>query len=184
MDTNTPFPGAGLPPHLTGGAPAEMPAPQEAGNAVKALSPFSEAQDIDAIMAMLTLDRPLKLHIPNREKYTEHDFRIINSIPGEKAAAHNKGWREVTDPDLIAGFDQLVAGTTKDGQAFRPLLMARPKKVTEHIQRQNRMQLRSLYAGMDPRNKAGDITGKYTMPVDAKDGTFLNREGRPWTIRV
>jgi hypothetical protein len=180
MNNSTPFPG--IPDNLKPNPPGEMPAPQEAGDAVKGLSPFTEAQDVDAIIAQLTLDRPLKLYIPNREKYTEHDFRIINSIPQEMADAHNKGWKEVTDPELSKLFTDLVAGTDKTGKAYRPILCARPKKVTEHVQRQQRLQLRGLYAGMDPTNK--DFGGKYTNGVDRKDGTFLDREGSPWRIRV
>jgi hypothetical protein len=182
--SDTPFPGAnqGLPPNLIPNPPAAMPEAPGAGDAVKALSPFSEAQDIEAIIKQLTLDRPLKLYIPNREKYTQHDFRIINSVPQEIADAHNKGWKEVTDPELCELFTGLVAGTDKTGKAYRPILCARPKAITEHVQKQQRMQLRSLYSGMDPKNK--DVSGRYTSAVDAKDGTFLQREGAPWRIRV
>ncbi len=180
--SDTPFPGAGLSPNLVPNPPADIPEAPGPGDAVKSLSPFTEAQDVDAIIAQLTLDRPLKLYIPNREKYTEHDFRIINSIPQEIADAHNKGWREVTDPDLVALFTDLVAGTDKTGKAFRPILCARPKAVTAHVQKQQRLQLRSLYAGMDPSNK--EFNSKYAGGVTAKDGTFLNREGTPWRIRT
>jgi len=179
---STPFPGADLPEHLVPNPPAVMPEAPGPGDAVAALSPFSEAQDIDSIIKQLVLDRPLKLYVPNRERYAEHDFRIINSIPQEIADAHNKGWKEVTDPELCQLFTGLVAGTDKDGKAFRPILCARPKAVTAHIEKQKRLQLQSLYAGMDPKNK--DLSGKYTGNVDMKDGTFLTREGAPWRIRT
>lgn len=181
--SSTPFPGAeGLAPNLIPNPPGEIPAPQEVGDAVKRLSPFSEAQDIDTIIANLTLDRPLKLYIPNKERYPEYEFRIINSIPGEIADAHNKGWREVTDPELSTLFTDLVAGTDKTGKAFRPILCARPKKVGEYVRKRNRMQLQSLYAGMDPKNK--ELNGKYTSNVDAKDGTKGSFEGAAWRIKV
>ena len=72
-------------------------------------------------------------------------------------------------------FRDLVAGTDKDGKAFRPILVARPKAVGDHIRKRYRFQLASLYAGMDPSNK--DLSGKYTYNVDAKDGTKGNSRG-------
>ncbi len=177
---NNPFPG--LAPNLIPNPPGEIPAATEAGDALKRLSPFSEPQDVDAIIANLVLDRPLKLFVPKRERYPDWDFRIINSIPQEIAAAHNKGYREVTDPEFAELFADLVAGTDKSGKAFRPILMARPKAVSAHIRKQYRAQLRSTYAGMDPKNK--ELGGKYTENVDAKDGTFGKFEGRAWNIRV
>jgi hypothetical protein len=178
--TDNPF--QGLPPNLIPNPPGEIPGPSEAGDAVARLSPFSEALDVDAIIANLTLDRPLKLYIPNKERYPEYEFRIINSIPHEIADAHNKGFREVTDPELSALFTDLVAGTDKQGKAFRPLLVARPKKVGDHIRRRNRIQLQSLYAGMNPANK--DLSGKYTENVDAKSGTKGIFTGDGWRIKV
>ncbi len=180
MTSHDPFPG--LTPNLVPNPPGEIPGAMEAGDGVKGLSPFSEALDVDAIIKNLVLDRPLKLFIPNKEKYPDWEFRIINSIPAEIAAAKNKGFREITDPELVGLFTDLVAGTDKAGQAFRPLLFARPKAVGEHVAQQNRRQLASLYAGMDPKNK--EVAGKYTAGVDAKDGTFLQRSGAPWNIRV
>lgn len=184
MDSNTPFPGApdGLPENLKPHPPAAMPEAPGAGDAVAQLSPFTEAQSIDDIFKQLVLDRPLSLYIPNREKYTQHDFRIINSIPKEIAAAHNLGWREVTDPELSGLFVDLVAGSDKTGKMYRPVLCARPKQITAHIQKNQRQQLASLYAGLDPTNK--DFDSKYADRVGAKDGTFLQRSGAPWRIRV
>ena len=180
MDNN-PF-APGLSPNLIPNPPAEIPEASGAGDAVSALSPFSEPQDINSIIAQLTLDRPLKLYIPNRERYPQYEFRIINSIPQEIADAHNKGWKEVSDPELSKLFVDLVAGTDKNGKAFRPILCARPKAVGDHIRKRHRMQLQSLYAGMDPSNK--ELNGKYTSNVDAKDGTKASFEGPAWRIRV
>ncbi|MEL7086827.1 MAG: hypothetical protein AAGL98_00045 [Planctomycetota bacterium] len=178
--TQTPFPG--LTPNLIPNPPGEIPEALGAGDAMAGLSPFKEALDVDAIIKNLVLDRPLKLYIPNREAYPEWEFRIINSVPSEMADATNKGYRQITDPKLVELFVDLVAGTDKTGQAFRPLLYARPKAVGEHIRRQNRRKLQSLYAGMDPKNK--DLSGKYTENVDAQAGTKARFEGDGWRIRV
>jgi hypothetical protein len=177
-------PNAGLAPNLTPNPPADVPEAPGAGDAVAALSPFGEAQDIDDIIKQLVLDRPLKLFIPDsiKKKFSAYEFRIINSIPSEIASAQNKGFKQVTDPEAVALFTDLVAGTDKTGSAYRPLLFGRPKAVGEHVRNQQRRQLASLYAGMDPANK--DVSGAYTKPVGEKDGTFLNRSGAPWRIRV
>jgi hypothetical protein len=155
--TANPF--EGLDPILRPHPPADIPEAPGAGDATVSMSPFKEALDVDQIIANLTLDRPLKLFIPNKEKYPDWEFRIINSIPSEMADAHNKGFKEITDPELTKLFVDLVAGTDKDGKAFRPILCARPKKVGDHVRKRNRLQLQSLYAGMDPQNK--EFNSKY-----------------------
>lgn len=172
----------GLAPNLIPNPPAPIPEAPGPGDAMQSVSPFSEPLNVDAIIKNLVLDRPLKLYIPNKEKYPDFEFRIINSVPREISDAHNKGFREITDPILVNLFSGLVAGTDKDGKAFRPLLFARPKKVGDIVRRRNRQQLQALYAGMDPKNR--DLGGKYTQNVDAKDGTFLNRVGDTWRIRL
>lgn len=179
--SDNPFPG--LAPNLIPNPPGEIPEASGAGDAMAALSPFKEALDVDAIIANLTLDRPLKLFVPGREKMPDWEFRIINSIPQEIADAHNKGWREVTDPKLAGLFTELVAGTDKTGKAFRPLLMARPKAVGEIVRQRQRAQLASVYAGMDPKNR--ELEGKYTENVksgqDASKGQF---SGPTFRVRV
>lgn len=172
----------GLPPNLVPNPPPGIPEAPGAGNAMAGQSPFLEALSVEDIIKNLVLDRPLKLFVPNKERYPEWEFRIINSIPQEIADAHNKGFREVSSPELTGLFADLVAGTGKDGKAYRPILMSRPKQVGEFVRQRHRRTLQSLYAGMDPKNK--ELSGKYTMNVDAKDGTFLQREGMPWRIRV
>lgn len=179
--SEVPNPFGGINPALLPHPPGQIPEAPGAGNAMAGSSPFSEALDVDQIIKNLVLDRPLKLFIPNREKYPDWEFRIINSIPAEIAAAHNKGFKEVTDPEVVALFTDLVAGTDKAGKAFRPILCARPKKVGDHIRKQNRIQLASLYAGMDPANK--ELGGKYTANVDAKDGTKGQFSGPGFRIR-
>jgi len=187
MNDTPPFPGnadpfSGIPDALKPNPPAAVPGPQAAGDAMKHASPFREALNVDEIIKNLTLDRPLKLFIPDKDKYPQYEFRIINSIPSEIADAHNKGWREVTEPGVAALFNDLVAGTDKRGVAFRPMLVARPKAVGDHIRKRNRVQLASLYAGMDPSNK--DLSSKYVNNVDAKDGTKGQFTGAAFRIRT
>ena len=173
------MPGAGLAPNLIPNPPGEIPEAQSPGNA-EATSPFLEAQDVDQIIRNLTLDRPLKLFIPNQEKYPEWQFRIINNIPQEIADAHNKGFKEVTIPELTALFADLVAGTDKKGAAYRPLLMARPRAVAKHIEKLQRQQLASQYAGMDPKNR--EFNGTYTE--NAKDVSKAAFQGAGFRIKV
>lgn len=187
MADDTPFPGgndpfAGIPDALKPNPPAPIPEAPSAGDPMVSASPFKEPLDIEQAIKNLTFDRPLKLFIPNKERFPDWEFRIINSIPGEIADAHNKGFREVTDPQVSQLFNDLVAGTDKTGKAFRPILCARPKEVGKHIRKRYRVQLQSLYAGMDPGNK--EFNSKYAAKVDPKDGTFLQREGTPWKIRI
>jgi len=179
---NTPFPGAGMTPNLIPNPPPDMPSAFGPGDAGASMSPFSEPQDVDSIISQLQLDRPLKLYIPDRDRYPQWEFRIINSIPQEIADANNKGFRQVTDPDLVKLFENLCAGTDKEGKAFRPLLFARSTKVGEHVRRRNRMQLQSMYAGMDPRNK--DLSGRYTGNVTDRDGTKGDFSGAALRIKV
>lgn len=184
MTDNTPNPFEGLPDALKPNPPAAIPEPQAAGDAMASASPFKEALDVDEIIKNLTLDRPLSLFIPEniKKKFADFEFRIINSIPREIAVANNNGFREVTDPEAAALFAGLVAGTDKDGKAFRPLLYGRPKAVGRHIANVHRKQLASLYAGMDPSNK--DLAGKYTANVDAKDGTKGQFTGQAFRIKT
>lgn len=176
-----PFPG--ISPNLIPNPPGDMPEAPGARDAMASLSPFSEPQDFDSIVANLTLDRPLKLFVPKRELYPDWEFRVINSIPQELADAHNKGWREVTDPDLVTGFTDLVAGTDKKGAAFRPILVSRSKKIGDHIRNEHRKTLQSLYAGMDPKNK--EFTSKYVdNVVDGKDGSKGQFSGAGFRIRA
>lgn len=184
---DTPFPGAGDPfagvsPNLIPNPPAEIPQAPGAGDATARLSPFKEAQDIDDIIKNLVLDRPLKLFIPNMNRYPDYEFRIINSLPHEIADAHNKGFKQVSDPELCSLFTDLVAGTDKTGQAYRPLLFARDKRIGRYIRKQSREKLASLYAGMNPQQK--DMSGKYTKNVGANDGTEANFSGQGFRIRV
>lgn len=170
----------GLPSNLVPNAPGAIPEPLGAGDAMGSASPFSEPQNVDQIIAALKLNRPLKLFIPNREKYPDWEFHVINSIPNEIADAHNKGFKEVTDPDIVSSFRDLVAGTDKDGKSFRPILCARPKAVGEHVRQRQRMQLQSLYAGMDPKNKEFQ-SGYAKNAVTVSEADY---RGPAWKIRI
>ena len=75
-----------------------------------------------------------------------------------------------------------ASATDKTGKAYHPLLYGRPKVVGEHIRKRYRIQLASLYAGMDPGNK--DLSGKYTSNVDAKDGTKGQFTGAGFHIKT
>lgn len=179
-DNQDPF--GGLNPALVPHPPAAMPQAPAPGDATASMSPFREALDVDQIVKNLVLDRPLSLFIPDKHLYPDWEFHIINSIPKEIAAAHNAGFREVDDPKLSALFKDLVAGHDDGGKAFRPILCARPKAVGEVVRDRNRLQLRSLYAGMDPSNK--EFQSGYASSVGVKDGTFLQRQGNPWNIKL
>jgi hypothetical protein len=162
--------------------PQDIPGAFEMPPAMASQSPFAEELDWDLISRNLMLDRPLKLYIPDKEKYTDWEFRIINSIPSEIAAAKNRGFREVTDEKLAGLFTDLTAGTDAHGKAYRPILMARPRRIGEIARKHNRAKLAQIYAGMDPRNK--QFNSKYADGVDKKDGTFLSRGGDHWRIRT
>jgi len=175
-------PNAGLAPNLVPNPPPEIPGAPGVQSATASLSPFSEPQDVDSIIKNLVLDRPLKLFVPNRHLYPDHQFRIINSVPGEMAQALREGWREVTDPAFAGLFEDLVAGTGKDGKAFRPVLMARDKRIGDIVVKSRRKQLAAIYQGMDPKNNE-KISGKYVARVDEQQLTQGNFTGDGWRIR-
>lgn len=175
-------PHAGLAPNLIPNPPSAIPEAPGAGDAMQSLSPFKEALDNEQIIKNLILDRPLKLYIPNKHLYPQWEFRVINNIPAEIADAQNKGWRRVDDPQLVEGFNELVAGIDKQGKAFGPVLMARSKEIGKVVRQRSRKQLQSLYAGMDPKNK--EWGSQFAMKVDAKDGTHFNPSGDGWRIKV
>jgi hypothetical protein len=154
MNVNpNPSPFGGLAPNLIPNPPADMPEAPGAGDAMVSLSPFSKPQDVDSIIASLTLDRPLTLYIPNREKYPNYQFRIINDTPQEMAEAQRKGWMPVDDQELIKLFQDKVSGIDKTGKITRPLLMARSKQIGEIVAKRYRQMLHDLYQGMDPAKK-------------------------------
>jgi len=172
----------GIDDHLKPNPPAAIPEAFSAGNAVANLTPFKEALDWEQIIQNLVLDRPLKLYIPDREKYPDWEFFICNGTPTAMMNAKNKGFVPVTDEKLSNLFKDLTAGTDEDGKAFRPILMARSKAVGDHVRKRHRKQLQSLYAGMDPTKK--DIGGKYATRVDGVGMSQGSFEGPAFRIRV
>lgn len=183
--SNDPFsagPFGGIAPNLIPNPPGTIPEASGAADATASLSPFLEPLDLEEIYKNLVLNRPLKLFIPNKHLYPQWEFRIINSIPQEIAAANNKGFRQVTDPELTKLFNDLVAGTDKEGKMYRPLLFARSKKVGDHVRRKHREEYASIVAGMDPKNK--ELEGQYTSNVDAKGGTFGKFSGQGFRVRA
>lgn len=179
---SNPWETSGTPEFLQPNPPSPVPEPQSAGDGMTGTLPFVEPQDHDSSIRNLILDRPLKLFIPRNLMHAEYEYRIINSIPSEIADAHNKGFKAVTNPEVAVLFNDLVAGTDKDGKAFRPILCARPKVVGAHVRKRNRMTLASLYAGMDPSNK--EFQGKYTDKVNAQAGTKGQFSGPAFRIKV
>jgi hypothetical protein len=180
--SNNPF--EGLAPNLVPNPPAAMPEAPSAGDAMAKLSPFKEAQDIDSIIKSLTLDRPLTLYIPNRERYPDWQFRIINDTPTELAEALRKGWKQVDDPELTNLFESKVSGTDKTGKITRPLLMARSKQVGEIVAKRHRQTLQDLYRGMNPETK--QFNSKYADtkgPINSGD-TAGKFGGQGWNIKV
>ncbi len=161
----------GLSPHLIPNPPTDMPQAPGAGDAMVALSPFKEAQDVDSIIAQLTLDRPLTLYIPNRERYPEHEFHIINDTAQEMAEATRKGWQPVDNPELVKLFQDKVSGIDKTGKITRPLLMARSKKIGEIVAKRHRKALKDLYAGMDPTTKQFNSKYVKTQPTISSGDT-------------
>jgi hypothetical protein len=161
---NSPFQNfnAGLAPNLIPTPPAEMPEAPGAGDAMQSLSPFTKAQDVEQIINQLSIDRPLPLFIPNREKYTGYQFHIINDTPQEMAAALRRGWQPVDDPELVKLFADKVSGSTKEGKITRPVLMGRDKRIGEHEDRLKREKLAEQNKGLDPRNR--QFNSKYVDP--------------------
>jgi len=176
-------PYAGLSENLMPNPPASMPeAPTFQSTTAHASSPFLQPMDADTIIAQLVLDRPLKLFIPDMHKFPEYEFRIINNTPQELAAAHNFGFRQVDQPEYRALFDNLVSGSDADGKPYKPLLMARPKKVGRIIAERKREKLAAEYAGLDPKYK--DLSGKYTKNVVDPNETYFDRSGANWRIKI
>lgn len=172
----TPFdPHAGLSPNLVPTPPADMPEVPSVAAPLEALSPFQQPQDYQSIIDQLSLDRPLPLFIPNRERYKGYQFHIINDTAQEMAAALRRGWRPVDDPELVKLFAEKVSGSDKTGRITRPILMARDKRIGDHEDRLKREKLAEQNKGLHPRNKtfnskfvdpnltinSGDTTGKF-----------------------
>ncbi|KRQ03280.1 hypothetical protein AOQ71_31625 [Bradyrhizobium manausense] len=132
-----------------------MPEPPGPGDAMAHLSPFSKAQDIDSIISGLTLNRELKLFIPQdiKDRFSSFEFRVVNDTPTEIAAAKRQYFEVVDDPEAVGLFSGLVSGTDKSGRVTKPILMARDKRVGKKIAQLKARALQDHYAAMDPAKR-------------------------------
>lgn len=177
-------PFGGLAPNLTPTPPAAMPEAPEIGDAMASLSPFVKPQDVDQVIKQLSLDRPLPLYIPNRERYRGYQFHIINDTPKELAEAMRRGWQPVDDPALLELFEGKVSGTDKTGKITKPILVARDRHIGEHEDRMKRAKLKEQYAGLDPKNKR--FNSKYADSDAPKNSGDTRGQfgGAFWRIRT
>jgi hypothetical protein len=177
-------PSGGLSENLIPNPPASMPEAPSVDDAMVSLSPFKEAQDVDSIISQLTLDRPLPLYIPDRHKYTDFEFHIINDAPQEMAEAARQGWQPVDDVDLVKLFEGKVSGVDKTGKITKPVLMARSRRIGEMIAKRKRQKLHDMYAAMDPRNKQFNSKYADTTAVINSGETKGQFTGQGWRIKV
>lgn len=181
----SPFvPTGNMPENLVPNPPADMPEAPEVNDAMSALSEGNDAQDVDSIIAGLTLDRPLPLYIPDRHKYMDRSFHIINSTPQEMAEAMRAHWKPVTDPHLLALFEGRVSGVDKTGKITTPILMERDIRITQAYDKLKRQKLSETYAGMDPRNKQFNSKYADTEAVINAGTTKGQFSGAGWRIKV
>jgi hypothetical protein len=173
-----------LPENLMPHPPADIPEAPEAGDATASAPEAPGEQDIDSIIASLTLDRPLPLYIPGREKYKDKSFHIINDDPQEYAAAARQYWKPVTDPYLLSLFEGKVSGVDKTGKIRRPVLMERPLRITEAYDKLKRQKLHDMYQGLDPRNKQFNSKYADTEAVINSGATKGSFSGAGWRIKV
>lgn len=188
MSVTPPFspfvPTGGLSENLVPNPPADVPEAPGMDDATASLSEASDAQDVDNIIASLTLNRELPLYIPEREKYQHKSFHIINDTPQELAAAMRIHWKPCTDPHLLALFESKVSGVDKTGKIMKPILMERDARITAAYDKLKRQQLHDMYAGMDPRNKQFNSKYADTEAVINAGTTKGQFSGAGWRIKV
>lgn len=181
----SPFvPTGSLPENLVPHPPADIPEAPDVNDAVAAAPDTPEAQEINDIIAGLTLRRELPLYIPEREKYKNKSFHIINDVPQELAAAMRIHWKPVTDPHLLSLFEGKVSGVDKTGKIMKPMLMERDIRITQAYEKLGRQQLHDMYAGMDPRNKQFNSKYADTETVINAGTTKGQFSGAGWRIKV
>jgi hypothetical protein len=181
----SPFvPTGSLPENLVPNPPADIPEAPPINDATASLSNGSDAQDVDSIIASLTLDRPLPLYIPGRDRYPEKSFHIINNTPQEMAEAMRFHWRPVTDPYLLGLFEGRVSGIDKTGKITIPVLMERDIRITQAYDKLKRQKLHDMYQGMDPRNKQFNSKYADTEAVINSGATKGQFSGAGWRIKV
>lgn len=188
MSVTPPFspfvPTGGISENLVPNPPADIPAVPEINDAMASVPDAIEAQNVDDIIASLTLNRPLPLYIPEREKYMNKSFHIVNDNPQEIAEAMRIHWKPVTDLKLLALFEGKVSGVDKTGKIMRPILMERDARITAAYDKLKRQQLHDMYLGMDPRNKPFNSKYADTEPVINAGVTKGQFSGAGWRIKV
>jgi hypothetical protein len=177
-------PSGGLSENLIPHPPADIPATPEMPDAMAFLVDSNGAQDIDSIIASLSLDRPLPLYIPERERHPHKSFHIINDDPQELAEAMRFHWRPTTDPRMLALFEGKVAGVGKTGNIRKPILMERDVRITAAYDKLKRQKLHDMYQSMDPRNKQFNSKYADTEAVINAGTTKGQFSGAGWRIKV
>ena len=181
----SPFvPTGNLSENLIPNPPAEIPEAPAIDDAMSALSDGNDPQDVDSIIANLTLDRPLPLYIPGREKFKDKSFHIINDDPQEFAEAARAHWKPTTDPYLLRLFEGKVSGVDKTGKIRRPVLMERDIRITQAYDKLKRQKLHDMYQGMDPKNKQFNSKYADTEAVINSGTTKGQFSGAGWRIKV
>jgi hypothetical protein len=181
----SPFvPTGGLPENLVPNPPSPIPEAPEVNDATAAMADAPDAQEINDIIANLTLNRELPLYIPNRDKHPEKSYHIINDNPQELAAAMRIHWKPCTDPHMIALFEGKVSGVDKTGKIMKPVLMERDARITAAYDKLKRQQLHDMYAGLDPRNRQFNSKYADTEAVINSGTTKGQFSGAGWRIKV
>lgn len=181
----SPFvPTGSLPENLVPNPPLDIPEAPEVGDAMSFLPDTPEEQSIKNIIDGLTLRRELPLYIPDRDKYKNKSFHIINDTPQELAAAMRIHWKPVTDPHLLSLFEGKVSGVDKTGKIMKPMLMERDIRITQAYDKLKRQQLSDMYQAMDPRNKQFNSKYADTEAVINAGTTKGQFSGAGWRIKV
>lgn len=181
----SPFvPTGGLAENLIPNPPADIPEAPNLNDPFAAMDNTPEAQEVKDIIANLTLKRELPLYIPEREKYTNKSFHIINDEPQEIAAAMRLHWKPTTDPHLLMLFEGKVSGVNKSGKIMKPMLMERDIRITWAYDKLKRQQLHDMYQAMDPRNRSFNSKYADTEAVINSGTTRGQFTGQGWRIKV
>jgi hypothetical protein len=181
----SPFvPTGGLAENLVPNPPADIPEAPEVSDAFASMDNTPEAQEVADIIANLTLKRELPLYIPDREKYLNKSFHIINDEPQEMAAAMRQYWKPTTDPHMLSLFEGKVSGVNKSGKIMKPVLMERDIRITQAYDKLKRQQLHDMYKAMDPRNRQFNSKYADTEAVINQAITKGQFTGQGWRIKV
>lgn len=174
----------GLPEHLIPNPPADIPEAPDVPDAMASAPESPEELRIQDIIKNLTLERQLPLFIPNRERYPEKSFHIINNLPQEMAEAMRFHWQPTTIPEYQSLFDGKVSGVDKTGKITTPILMERDARITGAYAKLKRQKLKDQYEALDPRNKGFNskyVDTEVAINAGTTKGSF---SGAGWRIKV